>query len=168
MKRIALVVALVLLLAGCAKKSGEPAMFTGRVLSRLDVAVATGPAQTGKMTYAEVNSAWLEWAYADFRAELSAGQYGVMGWDNRAQCTLFSTSFESYAQRRYFAQGWHSKIPAPGIAVGSRWYSPTPGTGHALNVVLTERGALDFEPQTGRFVTLTASQIASSYLLKFD
>lgn len=154
--------------AGCSKRSGEPTMFTGRVISREAVSLATGGVQTGKLLYAEVNSAWLTWAYDDFRRELSDGVFGVVGWDNRSQCTLFASAFEVYCQKRYFAQGFHASIPAPGIAVGTRWYQVDDANGHALNLVLTERGLVDFEPQTGRFVALTQRQIASSYLKKFD
>lgn len=169
MLRLATVLAvLALAFAGCSKRSGEPAMFTGRTVSRDAVAIATGGAHTGKLVYAEVNSAWLAWAYDDFRRELSAGSYGVTGWDNRSQCTLFASAFEVYCQKRYFAQAFHNRIPAPGIAVGTRWYRPDEFTGHALNIVFTEKGVVDFEPQTGRIVTLTPPQRLSSYLKKFD
>lgn len=164
----AVILLLAVIFIGCAKKSGEPEMFTGRTVSRDAVSLATDGAQTGKLSYAEVNSAWLAWAYDDFRRELSAGPYGVTGWDDRSQCTLFASSFEVYCQKRYHAQAFHSRISAPGIAVGTRWYSPTDDTGHALNIVFTERGVVDFEPQTGRIVTLTPAQRRSSSLMKFD
>lgn len=154
---------------GCARKAGEPAMFTGKVYSPLEVgALVGGGAYYGKAQYAEVSTAWLKWAYDDFRAELSAGQFGVVSWDDRAQCTLFASAFEVYCQKRYFAQAFHSRIPAPGIAVGVRWFHPTPDTGHAINPVLTELGLVEFEPQTGKFLALTAAQRDSSYLKKFD
>jgi hypothetical protein len=143
-------------------------MFTGRTISKEAVYLAVNGAQTGKSLYAEVNSAWLLWAYDDFRKELSSGQFGVAKWDNRSQCTLFASAFEVYCQKRYFAQAFHSSIPAEGIAVGTRWYMPTNTTGHALNMVFTERGLLNFEPQTGLFVVLTSDQIDSSYMKKFD
>jgi carbohydrate-selective porin OprB len=151
------------LLVGCARKSGEPVEFTGKVLSAAEVS-----GLCGKTQYAEVNSAWLAWVYADFRAELSAGQYGVQTWDNRAECTFFATSFEVFAQKRYFAQAWHASIPAPGIAVGTVWYHPTATTGHAVNIVYTESGPRYFEQQTGATITLTPGQLASVYFRKFD
>lgn len=157
--------------AACSKKSGEPPMFTGKVLSRADILGASGQAMMGKFTYAEVNDEWLKWAYADFRSELAEGAYGVVGWDDRSQCTFFATSFEAYSQKRYHAQAWHSRIPAPGVAVGTRWYLPNPDNpqiGHALNVVFTKQGPVNFEPQTGRLVALSDLQKKSTYLQKFD
>lgn len=157
------------LVTGCARKSGEPVMFTGKTLTQADVRGAAGAFSfCGKLQYAEVNSAWLIWAYDDFRAELSAGAYGVVKWDNRAECTFFATSFEAFCQKRYFAQAFHARIPAPGIAVGTIWYTPAAGDGHAVNVVLTERGRQIFEPQTGKFLDLTQEQFASAYFRKFD
>jgi hypothetical protein len=170
---LALVLAIALAAAGgCARKSGEPVMFTGKTLAQADVIAAAGglssPTFCGKLQYAEVNSAWLAWAYDDFRAELSAGQFGVVKWDDRAECTFFASSFEVFCQKRYFAQAFHSAIPAPGIAVGTMWFVPGTGQGHAINLVLTETGRRFFEPQTGKFLDLTPAQIASAYYRKFD
>lgn len=169
MLRIFTILALLLLLASCAKKSGEPTMFTGKSYTQQQLRVELGiVGNYGKLQYAEVSEAWIQWAYADFRAELSAGQFGVTKWDDRSQCTLFASAFEVYCQKRYFAQAFHSSIPAPGIAVGTMWFTPAPGQGHAINVVRTESGVRYFEPQTGRFLNLTSVQIASTYFRKFD
>lgn len=167
---VALVAALAALatFAGCSKRSGEPTMFTGRTLSNNEVVLASNGALTGKLSYAEVNSEWLAWAYADFRRELSAGQFGVVKWDNKSQCTLFASAFEVYCQKRYFAQSFHSGTVADGIAVGTRWYKVSPTMGHAVNMIITERGIVDFEPQSGRFVALNQDQISSSFMKKFD
>lgn len=163
-----LVVAVVLGLAACARKSGEPKMFTGKSATRQELTAKVGWASFGKLQYAEVSEEWLKWAYSDFRAELSEGQFGVTKWDDRSQCTLFASAFEVYCQKRYFAQAFHSSIPAPGIGVGTMWFNPAPGQGHAINVVLTEAGVCYFEPQTGKFLDLTPAQIASTYFRKFD
>ena len=157
------------LLSGCSRKADEPVMFTGRTLAQAEVRDQAGTfVFCGKLQYAEVNSDWLLWAYNDFRAELSAGQYGVLKWDNRSQCTFFATSFEAFCQKRYFAQAFHATIPAPGIAVGTIWFLLAPNEGHAVNIVLTERGRRIFEPQTGRFIDLSPEQFASGYFRKFD
>lgn len=158
-----------LFLASCAKKSGEPTMFTGKTHTQQELRAELGfVGNYGKLSYAQVSEAWLQWAYADFRAELSAGQFGVVKWDDRSQCTLFATAFEVFCQKRYFAQAFHSSIPAPGVAVGTIWFQPAPGQGHAVNVVRTERGVRYLEPQTGRFLELTATQLSSIYFRKFD
>ncbi len=149
----------VVLVPSCAKRTDEPTMFTGRVLTPGDMSrVIGGLTSYGKDSYAEVNRDWLLWAYQDFRKELGAGQYGVTTWTNRSQCTFFTTRFEGYAQQRYFAQAFHSAIPAPGIAVGAQWYHDTPTTRHALCVVMTQRGVEFFDPQVGQFTILTSVQ----------
>lgn len=155
---------------GCARKAGEPKMFTGGVITPADLNFAFGSAfgSFGKLHYAEVSHAWLAWSYADYRSELSAGQFGIVDWSSRAECTLFASAFEVYCQKRYFAQGFHSSIPAPGIAVGTIWFQPAPGAGHAINTVMTEKGLEYLDPQTGEFTTLTADQKAGVYFRKFD
>lgn len=156
------------MVSSCSRKSGEPVMFTGRVLTIADMVGRAGAGTFGKSEYAEVNRDWVLWAYQDFKAEISAGQYGVASWSDRSQCTFFATSFEVYAQKRYFAQAFHSAIPASGVAVGSNWYHPAPGEGHALDIIITQNGTEYFEPQTGRFIILSASQVQSTYFKKFD
>ncbi len=169
MKRALLSLFVLLAFASCSRKADEPVMFTGKTLAQSDVRNAAGFVTfLGKAQYAEVNSAWLQWCYSDFRAELSAGAFGVTKWDDRAECTFFATSFEAFCQKRYFAQAFHSSIPAPGIAVGTIWFQPAPGQGHAVNVVITESGARYFEPQTGKFLNLTSAQVASISFRKFD
>jgi len=168
MRRLVALLAIFVALAGYSKRSGEPTMFTGRTLSNNEVILAVNGALTGKASYAEVNSEWLAWAYADFRRELSAGQFGVTRWDNKSQCTLFASAFEVYCQKRYFAQSFHSGTKADGIAVGVRWYKETPTMGHAVNIIITERGIIDFEPQSGRVLALGDDKIVSSFMKKFD
>ena len=170
LRSVALLAALVAFAAfiGCSKRSGEPTMFTGRTLSNNEIILLVNGAFTGKASYAEVNSEWLTWAYADFRKELSAGQFGVVKWDNKSQCTLFASAFEVYCQKRYFAQSFHSGTKADCIAVGTRWYKVGPNLGHAVNIVRTERGIIDFEPQSGRFLALNQDEINSSFMRKFD
>ena len=110
MRRLVALLAIFVALAGCSKRSGEPTMFTGRTLSNNEVILAVNGALTGKASYAEVNSEWLAWAYADFRRELSAGQFGVVKLDNKSQCTLFASAFEVYCQKRYFAQSNRKRL----------------------------------------------------------
>lgn len=156
------------LVTSCARQSGEPVMFTGRTLTAADVRSLAGFAECGKLNYAQVSSAWLGWAWQDYHDWLSAGQFGPPSWSDKAQCTLFASAFEVYCQKRYFAQSWGKNAPAPGIAVGTIWYAPTLGQGHAINVVLTESGPRYFEPQTGALLTLTPEQLGSVRFNKFD
>ncbi len=154
---------------GCARKSGEPVMFTGKTFDQVEMRTETKEfCLLGKTQYAQVSREWVLWCYQDYRAWMSEGPFGVVKWDDRSQCTFFATAFEVYAQRRYFAQAFHNRIPAPGIAVGTIWYVSSPNLGHAVNVIVTERGREFFEPQTGKFFSLTDSQVASMYQFKFD
>jgi len=115
------------LVTGCSRQSGEPAIFTGKVYSADQVRTACGWAFLGKAQYAEINRDWLPWYYAQFRAEIAAGAYGVVKWEPNACCTFFASRFASGAQLHYFAQNWNTGLAANGIAVGKRWYTPAGG-----------------------------------------
>lgn len=158
--------------AGCSRKFGEPKIFTGGVISKLDILKEHTIIYSGKHVYATVNREWILWAYDDFRNWLAQGQYGVLKWDDRSQCTLFSAAFEVYCQIAFFRQAFHDSIPAQGIAVGTIWYLPNYpidfSTGHAINMIITQNGMEYFEPQTGKFITLTSDQISTAFLKKFD
>lgn len=153
----------------CARDSGEPRIFTGKTLTRNEILSKTAVTNFGKFNYAEVNSEWLKWCYPKFKSKIGEGSFGVLNWDDKSQCTYFTTAFEEFAQRTYFAHAFHDFIKAPGIAVAAFWYNPAPtGDGHALILVFTENGRQFFEPQTGKFLQLTNEQIKSAYLIKFD
>lgn len=147
-------------------------MFTGKVYSAQEIQTFfASPVTLGKQQYAQVSRAWVEWFYADFRATLSAGQFGIVHWDGRFTCTSFTTKFVGDAQMRYFAQSFHSSISAPSIAVGEFWYQPGgnwQAPGHALVVCVTENGREFFEPQTGKWVVLTPAEVQASRHRKFD
>jgi hypothetical protein len=161
---VGLLVIAAAILPSCAKERGEPTLYTGKVLTAAEVKAALPFSTTGSTSYAQVSSQWMEWYYAKFRAELSAGVYGVTRWDGAFKCTAFTTRFVADAQLRYFAQSFHAEISnqAPAVALGELWYIPDSSTGaigHALVVALTEDPAKRyFEPQTGRWVQLTASE----------
>lgn len=155
----------------CSKKSGEPDMFTGKVYSSVEVRALVPGATLGKNSYAQVNRAWVEWFYSEFRSKLSEGQYGVVHWDGRFTCTSFTTKFCGDAQMRYFAQSFHSRIKAPSAGIGEFWYHPGGnwlGNGHALVICLTENGREFFEPQTGKWVSLTPAETTATIIKKFD
>ncbi len=157
-----------LLATSCARKAGEPAIHTGKVLTRGEIVARAGSSATGKPIYAEVNRDWLAWCYADFRAWIGSGQFGVLQWDNRSQCTFFASAFEVYCQGKFFAHAFHSTMAAPGIAVGTIWYPTTGDDGHAVNLAVTANGRELFEPQTGNFFTLADAVYARAYFRKFD
>jgi len=169
--RTAIVIILVLLVAACAKKRGEPTMFTGVTLSTAQIqAQIPGVVSFGKASYAQVSRAWVEWFYSEYRANLSEGAFGVVHWDGRFTCTSFVTKFCADAQMRYFAQSFHTG-GAPSIGIGEFWFQPAGDwsrPGHALVVCFTENGREFFEPQTGKWVNLTPAELAASRHRKFD
>lgn len=164
-----LILAVIVFGHGCAKQSGEPDIFTGKVITAAEVRTALPAATLGSRAYAEVNPAWLEWYYTKFRDDLSAGAYGIVKWDGSFKCTAFAGKFVNDAQMRFFAQSFHSSIAAQSVGLGEFWYQPTGAVdGHALVVALTPQGRRFFEPQTGKWVTLSATEINSAYLRKLN
>lgn len=159
-----------LLVFSCSRKSGEPRIFNDKVIPVSELLALTGYSVTGKLAYAQVNRDWLLWVYNDYRSWISEGGFGVVKWDDKAQCTFFVTSFEVFAQKRYFAHAFHSRIDASGIAIGPVWYRPDPAVniGHAVCACHTQNGVEYFDPQTGKFVILTPAQLAAVYFRKFD
>lgn len=165
---------IIAIFVGCSRKDGEPQVFTGKELDRNAAISSVGyGVNLGKLAYAQVNRDWILWCYADYRKWIGSGQYGVMRWDDRSQCTFFASSFEVYVQMAYFRQAFHNGIKSPGAAVGTIWYLTNPelgfnSPGHAVNMILTQNGIEYFEPQSGKFVILSAEQINSAYFKKFD
>jgi hypothetical protein len=170
--RAVVVIAFVLWLvfiASCAKQSGEPDQFTGKTFTGAQVRADVPGATLGSLAYAEVNPAWLEWYYPKFRDDLSAGAYGITKWDGSFKCTAFTTLFVAEAQMTFFKQSFHSTVGAQSVALGEFWYMPAGSTvGHALVVALTPQGRRFFEPQTGKWVTLTQAEVNSAFLRKFN
>jgi hypothetical protein len=166
--RIALVAlfTLPLFTSGCATQTmanNRVTAATGRVMSRAEVTTVVPRAYLGDQTYAEVNSEWLKEFYPQFRAELF--RLGISKWENRYDCNRFAELYTAVAQATFYRQAFHSPIRAQSLALGTYWYIRRDGRGgHALVQVLTERGVIFIEPQTGELVNLTPAESASAYL----
>jgi hypothetical protein len=143
----------------------KPKADTGRVLNALDLMGAGATAPAGDVGYAEVNSAWLAGYYDSFRNSLF--REGVVKWDVRFDCNHFADTYAALAQLRFFVESFQSRTAAQTLAIGVVWYRPDKGGGHAINCALTERGLIYIEPQTGAEVTLSESEIASRFLVRF-
>ena len=150
--------------AACAPTADKGKATTGNVLPQLRVMALTSDwsAMVTK-SYAEVDRDWLLRSYDLWRSEIHS--LGVTKWDPRFNCVHFSQHFVAWLQIRYYLQTFHTPgAPADGLAAGVFAYRrQADGTGHALLIVLTQNGREFFEPQTGKFVTLTPDEIKSSW-----
>ena len=132
----------------------KPKVYTGKTLS-LDEAKgflgAWGWAtQFGKAGYAEVNSSQVV-ALAQATRDALWGS-GITKWATTATCTLYASRMASIGQERFFNESFQDFISkgVVGLAVGEVWFHPDTapvGSDHAINVCLTEKGALYIDPQ---------------------
>lgn len=153
--------------AKMARTGGASAMLTtGRVFTRADMQRQTATNYFGDQAYAEVNSAWLSKFHEEFRRELH--RLGITRWNERFDCNRFVDLFIALAQARYYRETFHSDTPARALAMGPYWYVRDNGQGtHAVVQVLTERGRIFVDPQSGEEVQLTRTETALAYFQFF-
>jgi hypothetical protein len=173
--RSALLLALAVLalsMSSCTTHLAQPTaemdtpITTGRVYTIREVRERIPAMYFGDDTYAEVNSAWLQKWYDEYRSQLS--RVGVVNWNERFDCNRFVEFYTGLAQAYYFRQSFHESRPAQALALGPFWYTREGGKSrHALVQALTERGRVFFDPQNGREVHLTPNEQASAYLMVF-
>lgn len=133
----------------------KPKVYTGKTLSPEEAKGFLGPwgwaAQFGKGQYAEVNSSQVI-ALAQATRDALWGS-GITKWSTTATCTLYASRMASIGQERFFNESFQDFISKGvlGLAVGEVWFhpdsSPLGGSDHAINVCLTEKGALYIDPQ---------------------
>lgn len=141
-------------------------LATGRVLKPADMLQVVPGALLGDRYYAEVNSASLPKLYNDFRETLS--DHGIVKSDDRYTCKHFAALFAEMAQAWYYKESTRSGTQARALAIGSIWYLRDDGqVPHAIVQVLTERGRVYLEPQTGQEVALSPKEEASAYFRFF-
>jgi hypothetical protein len=141
---------------GCSPSAkNEPQIATGKVLSAAEIR-AHVPAWCGDETYAVLNEAWVQWHYAKFRSDLSAGAFGIVSWDAKFDCNRFAAKLAADAHVAFFQRTFHSFLPAKAPAIGFVWYYTGAGSGHAEVIVWTEKGVRLLEPQTGNIRALPA------------
>lgn len=147
--------------------SRKPAPSTGRTFLRSELQVLTGSfCHYSDESYAEVSSAWLKSFYDDYRKVLF--DQGVTKWEPTFDCDNFATFFVALANVRFFSVARKSFVTAQSLAMAEFWYRPGCGPdAHAIVTVLTERGQIFIEPQSGQQVTLTAEERATCLLFKF-
>ncbi len=151
-----------------ASKTGgaNATLTTGRVFTRAEMQRQTATNYFGDQAYAEVNSAWLPKFHEEFRRELH--RLGIVRWNERFDCNRFTDLFIALAQARFYRETFHSDTPARALAMGPYWYVRDNGRGtHAVVQVLTERGRIFVDPQTGQEVQLTRTETALAYFQFF-
>lgn len=99
--------------------------------------------------------------YPWFQGELA--RYGVAEWNKKFDCDDFAAFF------RILAQICHkkSKGSTDGLAIGEIHYESEKLGPHAINAVLTEKGPIFIEPQTGEQLILTKYEENSIYRVRF-
>lgn len=154
----------VVFVAGCGKKEASP-MASGAVVQ--NPAVASGLLGfVGDGPYAVVKADALPAYYASFRDQLF--KEGVVKWDERFDCNHFASYYVAKAQTAYYLANFHSTTEAQTLALAEVWYRPGGGKkGHAIVAAQTDRGLVFVEPQTGETLTLSASERASVFMVKW-
>jgi hypothetical protein len=160
MKR--LLIACVLVLAGCARK--ELPLSSGGHVSGPALSAMLGGAVMGDDTYAVVSREALPRMYEEFRGELFSK--GVTKWDERFDCNHFASYYVALAQTKYYLANFHSGAAPQSLALGVYWLKDGNGA-HALVVALTDAGIVFIEPQTGKEVALTGKQKAGAFMKFF-
>lgn len=141
-------------------------LTTGRVFTRAEMQRQTATLYFGDQAYAEVNSAWLPKFHEEFRRELH--RLGIVRWNERFDCNRFTDLFIALAQARFYRESFHSDTPARALAMGPYWYVRDGGqSAHAVVQVLTERGRIFVDPQSGEEVQLTRAETALAYFQFF-
>ncbi len=141
-------------------------MTTGRVLRPAQVHQLIPGVILGSTAYAEVNSAWLRSWYPVYRAELF--RLGVVRWDSRFDCSRFAGFYTGLAQACFFETAFHLRSDAVALALGPFWYRRDGDTvGHAVIQVITDRGRIFIDPQTGEELKLSGAEVNSAILQYF-
>ena len=108
-------------------------------------------------TYQPISRAWVEWFYSkEFRPYLNKI---TPNWQERFDCNRFCALFAAQAQVKYLPATWHKYNMGKAAAIGTFSYTRDDGKGvHEVISVYTENGKEFFEPQTGKWVTLSLNE----------
>ena len=159
------------LATSCSRSPNVPvSIVDGKTLTQIQIELAVpGKVAASQAMYAEVDSTKLGAYYTHFLSvfSLATGQ-NAPHWDANASCTAFADLYADLAKCEYYQLEFRTVTQATAPAVGSVWYVKDDNRqGHAIVMVLTERGRLFIEPQTGAVVTLTPAEIASIWHAQF-
>lgn len=138
-------------------------------VTKTDLLVAmagNGQFFSSDQTYACPQSEWLlgpfwSWYWETFTA------LGVMKWERTNDCDDFAMRYATAAKLCHSITKGGVGNPE-GLAVGEFWYQQDASGGHAIVVAMTpDKGLIFIEPQNGKEMKLSASEIASCILAKF-
>lgn len=151
-----LVLIIALTLPSCQKGDLSP-MSTGKVVSAQELRDVMGTAFAGDTNYAVVSYEQLPAMWKTFQGEIF--KKGVTRWNERFDCNHFAAYFISLCQVRYYLDNFHSGTKSQTLAMGEIWYSTGPLAGHAVAGVLTDRGPVILETQTGEIKPYNVSNV---------
>ena len=154
----------VALAAATAAIAGD--VFTAKVLDRTEMnrrLVAAGiPVDRLPMYaadhYAEFNRAELMSFYAQFRRRADKR---LVRHDDRFNCFAYSWAMVTEASFTAAHELWHSYTPAWRAAMVPVSYVTEEGKGHCVLLILTNEGAVWWDPQAGLARPLTAMELAT-------
>jgi len=164
--QLALVIVTAVLWGGCVTNDTgwdqAGGASTGRVFSRIDLVREYPGLIYGDNDYAEVNSQWLPHWYGLYRQRLF--DLGIVKWSVNFDCNRFADLYVSMAQACNSAATFHAEAK-PSLAIGTVWYRrEDTGSLHAIVQAFTERGRIFVDPQTGKVVSLSSSEVGSIFL----
>lgn len=113
-------------------------------------------------SYARPTLRWLTGAFWDTFREDRFGKVGA--YERKNDCDNWA---RAYAQ---LAQDCHSistGSDAEALAVGEMFYTKRTGEGHAIICAFTDEGRKFIEPQNGRVIELTESELISCSFARF-
>jgi hypothetical protein len=114
--------------------------------------------------YAMPKASWLTGTFYDFYQEWRF-DHNLNEWSNKNDCDNAACLFYT------FAQICHAKSDRAeqGISVGELFYfiGGDKTRGHAINIAITDKGAIYIEPQSGKTLSLTKTEKESSWFVRF-
>lgn len=91
-------------------------------------------------------------------------EHNIDTWQAKWDCDNFSSTYYTFTQICHANAGRNEQ----GISVGEFFYKiGGNGTGHAINIAVTEKGVIFIEPQTGKEVGLSEEEMLSCPLVRF-
>lgn len=99
--------------------------------------------------------------YPFFQKELN--RLKIVNWTSKFDCEDFAKMFKVLMQ----ACHQNSSGNAEGLAVAEIHYRRDKGDNHAINAVITDKGLIFVEPQTGESLILSKNEEKSIYYVNF-
>ncbi len=138
----------------------------GAMSARTQVLESADP-QWSSRNYAEINYEWLPSFNEKFREHLFKEGIPVgtkMAWSEQFNCVGFTDLYIGLARIELFQQAFHvenqKELGLPAIL--AVWYQPDDSdTGHSIVAIVTNKGLIFIEPQTGKILQLSQSELNS-------